>query len=713
MICPEFITVDFICTAMEALYDLQQSTSWQVLSTVGVILLGFASIARGVFSYLGYRAKKRDIARHVVASAGVLVKAFQDIDFIEAQRGYIKPDCSDIDPSEQDDLRHTVGARESAFDVVERLLSTKSKVYVLVLADSGMGKTTFLLNLAAHEIGKPSKKKLRMAIVPLGESGALEHIKSIPDQRNTVILLDAFDEDVEAIDDAAARMKQLMATCANFKAVVMTCRTQFFPSDGKVPRNSGVKIVTARRAGVPTFYQWKALYLQPFDEGQIESFIKNTISFVFQAKRNRARKIVAEISDLAARPMLLALVPELASSNEKVHGLWDLYAFMIDKWLERERGWIDPSLLLELSSKLAVDLVLNRNSRGGERIPLKEISSVLELTTETIEAWKLTTRSLLNRDSLGNYKFAHRSILEFLFIRALVQGENRCLTVMWTDMMKQLFLSWGYSDQRMGRAPDILRMDLRATTLFPLVERRHPSVNIDSAWAKEILSSNAGHGAISSFPMAWRAEVGHIKEHGDLIRVYDLADGLIWQIEKTTHLSDREERQIFKVDRFACRGDGAEDCWMVPELFEMRRLVEILSLAGKLEQVLDHRELYWLADTDGYAIALVRVRGFSAASSGVASYPGLTVVHSGLGGSGNSAFAIDVYRAEVRGTRTASVLALPIMTFQGDVEPIWHGDSALGAPLDWVVTKVGRFDVVQKRKRKSRKKPIASPLASP
>ncbi len=706
MECLEFITSELACTAVDLLGDAQQSLWWQVLSTIGAVLIGIAAIVKSAYAVAVYRGRKRDIARHVRAEAGILIKSFQEADFIDAQKAYITPDCSDIDPSEHEDLRYTIGAREDAFEAIQRLLGAKGKTHVLVLADSGMGKTTFLLNLAAREMAKPDKKKMRIAIVPLGASGALDHIKSIPDQRNTIILLDAFDEDVEAIDDSTAQMKRLMDACASFKAVVMTCRTQFFSSDSQLPRNAGVRMVTARRAGVPLFYEWRALYLQPFDQEQIETFIKKSIPFFLFGKREKARKIVSEISDLAARPMLMALVPELASSNEKVHGLWDLYVFMINKWLERESDWIDPKTLLHLSSRLAVNLVLNRHSRGGERVPLKDIAGILNLTTEAIQGWKFTTRSLLNRDSLGNYKFAHRSILEFLFILAMVEGENECLAVVWTDMMKQLFLSWGYSDRHdVERAIEILRNDLRPTELFPLMERRNPSVNVDGAWAKEILSRTATHGTNASFPMAWRKEVSHIKEHDGQVRVYDFADGLVWQVTKTTHLAEREERQVFQVDRFAYRGNdkSIKEGWMVPELFEMRRLVEILSLAGKLSEVLDDRELYWLADTDGHSVALARIRGPATSSNDAVAYSGLSILYSGAGGSGESSFAIDVYRAEVRGTKTSSVLALPIMTFQGDVEPIWHQDSNLNAEFNWTVSKANTTETKVKPRRRIRK----------
>ena len=56
-----------------------------------------------------------------------------------------------------------------------------------------------------------------------------------------------------------------------------------------------------------------------------------------------------------------------------------------------------------------------------------------------LDDWKLTRRSLLNRDAVGNYKFAHRSIMEYLFVHKFIQGDKSCVSVEWTDQMK-LFL---------------------------------------------------------------------------------------------------------------------------------------------------------------------------------------------------------------------------------------------------------------------------------
>src|SRR3546814_5793366 len=113
-----------------------------------------------------------------------------------ASKDYIVPYCSNVDPTDGEYPRATVAAQEPVFDVLERALASDDKRHILVLADSGMGKTTLLLNLVARK-----QRHRCFAPIPLGEAGALERLDAIPNKGDTVLLLDAFDEDPRAIED--------------------------------------------------------------------------------------------------------------------------------------------------------------------------------------------------------------------------------------------------------------------------------------------------------------------------------------------------------------------------------------------------------------------------------------------------------------------------------------------------------------------------------
>lgn len=684
MNCPDFI--QFLCAAGNDLLEIQETEWWQVATWLGAVVLGLIGIGRLLFSAALYWLKRQSRKEDALLEQATLVKSFSSEEIKAATLEYIVPNCSNIDPSNQDDLRNTVGVRQNVFEALSDEFDSGTKCHLLVLADSGMGKTTLLLNLWSREQKKSVNRRNRMALVPLGQGNAIEQIKAISNHRNTILLLDAFDEDTRAIEDAMSRMGEIMESASDFKAVVMTCRTQFFPTEDAVPRETGVKRVAARRAGVPTFYQWRTVYLLPFNSNQVRKYIRTTIPWHKLKQRKNAFKIVDDISDLASRPMLAALIPELASSKTEVHGLWDLYSFMVDSWLTRESSWIEPDKLARLSKVLAVDFVLKRTERNSERISVDEMLGVLSLSNETIAGWQLTGRSLLNRDSDGRYKFAHRSIMEFLFVQAFIEGDDRCGAVLWTDMMCQLFLSWGNSaSHNIVRARQILNSDLRMTKLFPLSTTRESASRLDSAWVKRIFSERPNSGQYSSLPSHWRLNVSRIIEDGDLVRVYDFADGIVWQIQKTFPIEERGERDIYKVNRQEHRGeDLRKNSWMVAELSELRGLIEILCSSAQIKTALDERELYWLADTDGQYCFVARLRTNPNSESVV--FPNIVLVNSVSHTIESVWFAVDVYKADIRAKHASDLVALAIMVFQGDAEALWHFDALESKNRNWAIS---------------------------
>lgn len=156
-------------------------------------------------------------------------------------RYYIPPHCSDIDPTQEAELRHTFPVRELLFDAIDRFLSDETPYrHCIVLADSGMGKTSFVLNYYARNQQRSASRRHRLAIVPLGIRNVLQRIEAITNQEATVLFLDAFDEDTEAIADHHQRLYRLMSACEKFKRVLITCRTQFFPTAQEIPEKTGL-----------------------------------------------------------------------------------------------------------------------------------------------------------------------------------------------------------------------------------------------------------------------------------------------------------------------------------------------------------------------------------------------------------------------------------------------------------------------------------------
>jgi len=259
-----------------------------------------------------------------------------------------------------------------------------------------------------------------------------------------------------------------MRACRKFKRVLITCRTQFFPSDEEIPRETGIARVGPRKAGEEAKYEFWKLYLSPLDDEQVEAFLRKRYRWPW-GKRKQARELVRKIPLLSVRPMLLAYIsdllenvwltplayiPDLLENDTKIEYAFQLYEVLVEKWLERESVRVLPEALRQFyeklavdlyvnrerlrqfSEKLAVDLYVNRERRGAECIPRAELAALAKEWSIPIDDWQLSGRSLLNRDPEGNYKFAHRSIMEFLFAKRLIDGDPACDGIELSDQMK-------------------------------------------------------------------------------------------------------------------------------------------------------------------------------------------------------------------------------------------------------------------------------------
>ncbi|CAE6851002.1 hypothetical protein R69658_07154 [Paraburkholderia aspalathi] len=184
--------------------------------TITIMVKAWSSIQKAI---LDWKAKK--LASKI--SEQTHVASFSSTDIRDAITGYVWPDASAIDPADEADLRN-VPVTGSLHDAVLKIIGAqRERLHLILLADSGMGKTTFCINFYAKYW-----KKRNVAIVPLGRADAVEQIHVIPSPQETILFLDAFDEDASAVRDKESRFTELMEAAKNFQHVIVTCRSQFF-----------------------------------------------------------------------------------------------------------------------------------------------------------------------------------------------------------------------------------------------------------------------------------------------------------------------------------------------------------------------------------------------------------------------------------------------------------------------------------------------------
>lgn len=417
---------------------------WSFLTTCGTVI--GTSIKFGPIVKKRYRA----ISDRLFLKKRIGAELYTLEDLLKATECYIEPECQSIDPSGSEDFRKIVTVREGAHATLEKILDPKSSQrFTILLADSGMGKSTLLLNFYVRYCRRTTPR-YKVALVPLGVPESDDLIKSVEDKSNTVLLLDAFDEDTKAIADHRARLGEILELSKTFCHVLITCRTQFFERDDEIPKATGIIRIGVTSAGEERVYSFYKIYLSPFSDEKIDFYLNARFPFWKWRARAKARSLAARVPDLTVRPMLLAHIQELLEIGRTYRTSAEIYWAMIDAWLIREKRFVDPVSLKRFSIALAKDIYVHRLVRGSEKIPPGEASKLATSQAIPLQGWQLRGRSLLNRDAEGNLKFSHRTIMEFLFVVSFMtessheflrklQWNTKADPIEWTDQMKRFW----------------------------------------------------------------------------------------------------------------------------------------------------------------------------------------------------------------------------------------------------------------------------------
>ena len=353
---------------------------------------------------------------------------------------YVRPDCQDNDPSSGGKPVN----RTPVFKELDKLLGPPSKApCILILADSGMGKTSLLAKYYAyHWISAKRSTRFNLVVVPLNRFDRNELIERIPSdiRSETVLCLDALDEDRTAIDDYDKRLQDFADLTATFQTVVITCRTQFFQNECDIHIPSIIQSPSRPASlGELAPVEFKKIYIAPLSNVQIKTYLKKRFSpFIHPILYRRALHTIKRFADLISRPMLLAHIEDLLKVKGKLEFSFQIYEIIVQEWLRREVELKllarDKQELLEFSQKLAGDLFTTKRDRLSQ-FALQRTASLFSVTLNIRE---IRQRSLINRDIEGNWKFAHRSIQEFLLVRACSLSKAPPVWVgpTWTDQMR-------------------------------------------------------------------------------------------------------------------------------------------------------------------------------------------------------------------------------------------------------------------------------------
>ena len=330
--------------------------------------------------------------------------------------------------------------------------------FYCVLAETGMGKTTFLVQLLIAYINKYTKETLPfdINIMSIAEKDIIEQINKLKiedPKKKSILLLDALDENNKAYDreDENGNIissyeefrKELEQAVEGFQFVVITCRTQFFPDE----KSELKKVKNARHIGQSpdkSLPRYKQLNISPFSDDDINRYIKKKFK-LDKKSRQKAKGIIDNIKSLAVRPLILSYIDDLIGG--KIKNVLDAYEIIIDKWLQREVELIaeeeysnrQKELLYDFSRKLAVYIYQNWRKTGSMYLTQTEYEAFKKDQAFNELEFSYANKSLITRDNLHNILFAHKSFLEYFCAEQLFMGEISDFRFEGMNMAKTFF----------------------------------------------------------------------------------------------------------------------------------------------------------------------------------------------------------------------------------------------------------------------------------
>jgi hypothetical protein len=343
-------------------------------------------------------------------------------------------------------------------DYVRAWLQDKESSHLALLGDFGTGKTSFCLNLTYHlaqEFLADDPDTRIPVFIPLGEFEKLvdmkkliisvlvdeyglhltryEAFKKLQDAGRILLVLDGFDEMASRVDRRVTirNFKEITKAASANGKVLLTCRTHYFRSQKEahdVLGSPGIQSELLLEAKKKK--NFLLIDILEFGEPEVRSFLAKTLGDDWHTAYKKIRRIY-DLWDLAKRPILLEMItsslPRL-DDNQRITAT-KLYEAYTTFWLERDdwRSYLSSADRKEITKEIALTMFAHgQYSIHSSTFPallrgLRRIKILEEL--EYFDA-DVRTCTFLNRDKDGNYRFMHKSFMEY-FLAAYIADALR------------------------------------------------------------------------------------------------------------------------------------------------------------------------------------------------------------------------------------------------------------------------------------------------
>jgi hypothetical protein len=340
-------------------------------------------------------------------------------------------------------------------EFVDAWLDAPERNHLSLLGDFGTGKTWFSKRLAWRMASKGGRIPISIALRDYSRAYDIEQvltdalsnrfdvklgagfktIRRLNDEGRLLLIFDGFDEMERRASDyrtALDNFWEIAKLISPRAKILLTCRTAFFrhrtEEDEVLKRGQeGAKLVKGDDViDLRDRRKFEVAHLTEFDDGQIQEALRRLAPGNWEALFEKIRALKG-IEDLAHRPVLLRMIAETLPriSKDQDLNLATLYQHYTDELLRlrvesipaEERQFFVEELAWEMQNT-------NRLNVPFSEFPEK-VTAHFKLKDDAVKAAfferDIRTQSYLVRDDVGNYRFAHKSMMEYFVARKLAR----------------------------------------------------------------------------------------------------------------------------------------------------------------------------------------------------------------------------------------------------------------------------------------------------
>jgi formylglycine-generating enzyme required for sulfatase activity len=347
--------------------------------------------------------------------------------------------------------REKLGRPKALDPFLDAWLAAPERSHLSLLGDFGTGKTWFSRRLAWRLSNLPGRIPIAIALrdysraydieqvltdalanrfgVELG--AGIKTIRRLNDEGRLLLIFDGFDEMERRAADyrtAVENFWEIAKLISPRAKILLTCRTAFFrhrSEEKEILERERGAVAVVKGGGVIDLAdrrEFEVVHLTEFDDGQIRQALQKLLPDAWEPLYEKIQAL-PKIEDLAHRPVLLRMIAETLPGIARAEdlNLATLYQRYTDGLLRLRVESIPAKDRLYFLEELAWEMqTTNRLSIPFSEFP-ERVTAHFKLKDDPARAAfferDIRTQSYLVRDDEGNYKFAHKSMMEYFVAR--------------------------------------------------------------------------------------------------------------------------------------------------------------------------------------------------------------------------------------------------------------------------------------------------------